>query len=1195
MFRHPVIGIQPSNRIGSTWLSTAHCVWDGPQWLKSKQCLKLAAYLELEHLFRVSLKLPDACQEDVFNDLLMLKSQCPEENALNHRDTGYTQKRVGTAAPPYQPASVEEDLITPSSQSITSTEAYQKQSVEELRLQDCGKGWNPLVNNPKAFAGLEDDKIVKEVEKRYDYLWQKYSHPINGENAESRGTLRFTFEGSALVYIPKKKAWRPPSQCVWVDSSVQIPGMASIADIYPSRKTFFTAVLKTSEPTVDMYVDSLKAEAQGRASATQIIETMALICRLGIGKTDLSGLVEDKVLPLKLANGASRFAAASSKEESVDFAIVENVIHGKAFKGKIAVLDFSLEEIRDTRPLLLALGLENRFSSKLVKEITDVRGGSLDHEMTRNLRSKSQAIARCAFHFASLNKRQDMASLYRKFKRATVYVSDDIRRSLQIMQGGRSIEGASSRANLHLEEAEGALRLYLPKDEVERDVCFESDLPRRLCIFLNVTDPGAPGIIGAVFRKDKLIVIEKILENAGVGQVHCDFIALDDELGTSKAGSDIETLVEAASNVRLPAPSSVPRQCTPSGWVRRKEGRSGSEDAEDGRHKMIPDFSYQEQHKEAEETAYERILNQIVKVARQRVRSGVFESTELSVGDPVAIKALSQETIREAFATGSQDRDLFKIGAAGELYMFEHLKGLRLPGFGLENWKSAIRDRVKLHADYINTEKNNDRRALADIEYVDESRTFTQFLIQRGHLAQTLSKSDKPLYHIEIKTTPGSDWQEPFFMSKAQERHIQDKRIEDGKSCSNIYIICRIFNLGQGDRTGMHIYLDPETKRRNGELAFSTHTWAVKPLKHSSMLTGNDIARLSAAQTTRAAAENGWTSRDIRTNAGEQEAKVPSLQGSIFGSNSATSENKANTQTPSNRSNSGKRTNPSSSMAGNFNFFGPSRISPKSDTSKAPFVGLFGSNAESSNGDGSEAKPEGLFGSQSCSANNRIPKARSTGNIHGGVASNDASRNLFSSSTGFSGFGSSSSSTSKAPPAGSLFGRGAVSTSNEEILKTKPSSSIFGTAESSSSFSFSTLGGQSGIHPWSGNAQVSKTTAKGFSFGAAAKSTDSGPARNTPLFPELGAFSKSGFGTNATTSTSRAPVFGAAPTSTDSEPPQNTFDSLGSGTAFGLFGNLQRTSEAASTSQPTTSPTATGQGASDDERSVYDSLSDDET
>ena len=250
----------------------------------------------------------------------------------------------------------------------------------------------------KAFTGLETHKIIEEAEKRYDYLYQKGLSAVNDENLESRKALRFTFEDSALVYIPKENAWLPPSQCVWVESSMKIPGKASIASAYPSKKAFFTKVLKIPEPTVEMYVESLKAEAKGKASAAHIKETMALICGLISEETDLSSLVEAKVLPVRLANGGGSLASASSKDEFIDFAIVENRVHRDAFKGKIVALDFSLEEIRDTRPLLLAMGLEKRFSSKLVKEVTDVNGGFPDHGMTRNLRLKSQAIVRYVNH-----------------------------------------------------------------------------------------------------------------------------------------------------------------------------------------------------------------------------------------------------------------------------------------------------------------------------------------------------------------------------------------------------------------------------------------------------------------------------------------------------------------------------------------------------------------------------------------------------------------------------------------------------------------------------------------------------------------------------------------------------------------------------------------------------------------------------
>ena len=365
-----------------------------------------------------------------------------------------------------------------------------------------------------------------------------------------------------------------------------------------------------------------------------------------------------------------------------------------------------------------------------------------------------------------------MASLYRKFKRATVYVSEGIRRSLQITQEGCRIESASSRAEFHFEEVDHALRLYLPKDEAERDVCFESDLPRGLCTFLGLADPVASAVIGSVFRKDNPVVISRILEKAGVSQTDCDFAALDEELTTSENESDTETLTDATRNIRLSTPDFDPRLYTPSSGARWRQRYPGGESLEGVRDEIMPSSSGPERQAEVQEAAYNRILEHVVDVARQRVLSGVFESTGYSVGNTIATEALPGEIFQTAFTTRTQERD-FKIGAAGELYIFEYLKGLGLPRFDWINWKSEIRDRVKIHAEYHDIEKYNDRRAIADIEYLDDSGTLTRFLIQKGHLAQGLWGNEKPLYHIEVKTTTSSNWQEPFFMSKAQERHVR--------------------------------------------------------------------------------------------------------------------------------------------------------------------------------------------------------------------------------------------------------------------------------------------------------------------------------------------------------------------------------------------------------------------------------------
>ena len=335
----------------------------------------------------------------------------------------------------------------------------------------------------------------------------------------------------------------------------------------------------------------------------------------------------------------------------------------------------------------------------------------------------------------------------------------------------------------------GSLKLYLPKDEIERDVCFESDLPRRLCAFLGLDDPGASGVIGSVFRKDNPAVIDRILEKAGVGEVDCDFAALDEEPGASEFESEIESEVEpevesdvetpdkAIGNVRLSTLSPGARRYTPSSRARQGERQFEIEKVEDVGSKSVSNLIYQEAEGKAQETAYKRILENVIDAARRRAHPDAFEPTGFSVWDSASTEELSQESIREAFPTRTQERD-FKVGAAGELYMYEYLKRLGLTHFDWNNWKSGLKGRVKIHAAYRDLTIDYDGAAIADIEYLDESRGLTRFLIKKGHLAQRLWDDERPLYHIEVKTTTSSNWQETFYMSKHQEQHVRSSVLQ---------------------------------------------------------------------------------------------------------------------------------------------------------------------------------------------------------------------------------------------------------------------------------------------------------------------------------------------------------------------------------------------------------------------------------
>jgi hypothetical protein len=143
-----------------------------------------------------------------------------------------------------------------------------------------------------------------------------------------------------------------------------------------------------------MYTESLKAEARRNAASSELQKIMVLISSLGVESRDIADLREDRIFPVRHATGFRIFSAASPTGE---FMIVDRKEHLDAFRNKISTLDFSLEDIRDTRPFLLASELQGQFSSELVEEVTSVNGGKLSLRLTDTMRNKAHAIVRYVF------------------------------------------------------------------------------------------------------------------------------------------------------------------------------------------------------------------------------------------------------------------------------------------------------------------------------------------------------------------------------------------------------------------------------------------------------------------------------------------------------------------------------------------------------------------------------------------------------------------------------------------------------------------------------------------------------------------------------------------------------------------------------------------------------------------------------
>ncbi|KAH8654536.1 hypothetical protein BGZ60DRAFT_532903 [Tricladium varicosporioides] len=151
-----------------------------------------------------------------------------------------------------------------------------------------------------------------------------------------------------------------------------------------------------------------------------------------------------------------------------------------------------------------------------------------------------------------------------------------------------------------------------------------------------------------------------------------------------------------------------------------------------------------------------------------------------------------------------------QIGAAGELYAFEILKGLGLPGFGLENWQSNIRPRVSIHPSYAGVEAWHGAES-ADITYEDSSGAFTNLLMHNGYLDSVVWKDQTPRYFFEVKTTT-MECDTTFFLGRGQYERMQRMKLGDRDASEEVYCILRVFKIDSID-LDMKIYVDPAGMR----------------------------------------------------------------------------------------------------------------------------------------------------------------------------------------------------------------------------------------------------------------------------------------------------------------------------------------------------------------------------------------------
>ena len=169
-----------------------------------------------------------------------------------------------------------------------------------------------------------------------------------------------------------------------------IQNKAAIARHYQGLEKFFVNRMLVHKPNIPLLVEAVLVVANQKTP--QIQEIKDLIKELnsfGPHAPDLDRLNGAPILPIKGTDGVIRLVKATDA-----FAIVDRVHYLELFADKIPVMDYSREETHRLEAFFSALGLEQRYMSRLVRELSMVNGASNDVALSAEMRRKAYSIFR---------------------------------------------------------------------------------------------------------------------------------------------------------------------------------------------------------------------------------------------------------------------------------------------------------------------------------------------------------------------------------------------------------------------------------------------------------------------------------------------------------------------------------------------------------------------------------------------------------------------------------------------------------------------------------------------------------------------------------------------------------------------------------------------------------------------------------
>jgi hypothetical protein len=304
---------------------------------------------------------------------------------------------------------------------------------------------------------------------------------------------------------------------------------------------------------------------------------------------------------------------------------------------------------------------------------------------------------------------------------AKVYQTDGISRHLNLLENDGTItESAPSNSRLYIDENGTELRVYVPKDTKERELCYLGTLPQRILDFIMTNpitlqrtnvEPGAITIIGNILKSSPYVV-DDLLEDAGIipynipvddqpteweniredihrkgrSSVMYDSPSPSTSSRTSSTGSNISeprtprssSSVSEPSTRATPSPSrkSISRHRYPNSTITASANDASTLDFVEEQHPLANTIQSDSQ--------YKRLLDKIITASQTAMfpTQGVFNMGPLrhALAANTEFESLKSTEYPSAFGVRSENQMEHdrKIGAAGELFVSTHGFSLKL-------------------------------------------------------------------------------------------------------------------------------------------------------------------------------------------------------------------------------------------------------------------------------------------------------------------------------------------------------------------------------------------------------------------------------------------------------------------------------------------------------------------------------------